>query len=158
MCFRQHILIVTNSLSVKDAEQIKQTINNYPEANIKLSLVFVMPNIPTQYYQLPSLIELQTHRLTEVQQHLQAIGHIMNVPVESQWVKTGKLKNEVPQLAQSLNVDIVISDSLANPNTSPALDPILTKKHWRQAGKITSRRFKEYLINLADCAIPALIA
>ena len=158
MLFRQHILIVTNSLSTKDAEQIKQTIALYPHAQIKLSLLYVIPNIPSQYYQLPSITQLKSKQFMESKHHLQAIAAIMGVKEEDQWINTGKLKAETQRLAQSLNVDVVISNNLANSNPVQPLDPILTKKTWRQSGKVSSLKFKDYLTNLAACTIPAIIA
>lgn len=158
MLFRQHILVVTNSLSIKDAEQIRQTIDNYPDAQIKLSLVYIMPNIPLSYYQLPSITSLKSQMLMDIKGHLKAIAAIMGVCENDQWIKSGKLKIEAQQLAQSLNVDLVISDSLASVNVAPAVDPILTKKLWRQPGKVSSQKFKDYLSNFAAYTIPTIIA
>lgn len=158
MLFRQHILIVTNALSTKDAEQIKQTIALYPSAQIKLSLIYVMPKISSRYYPLPSIFGLKSKKALESKQHLQAIAKIMGIREEDQWINTGKLKIETQRLAQRLNVDVVVSNSLASSNPVQPLDPILTKKVWRQSGKISSRKFKDYLTNLAACTIPAIMA
>lgn len=158
MLFRQHILIVANSLTIKEAEQIKQTVDSYADAEIKLSLVYVTPGIPTQYYQLPSIANLKAQMLDEIKGHLKKLGALLSVAEQDQWIKTGRLKHEVQRLTQYLNVDVIITNSLANSDTSTAVDPILTKKLWRQPFKIPSRKFSDYLANLSACVIPALFA
>lgn len=157
MPFTQHILVVINSFSAKDAESIKQTINAYPQARVKLSLLYVIPNIPQHYYQLPSVINLKSQMLIEIKEHLKAIGEQLNVDECDQWIKTGIIKQETQRLAQSLEVDVIISNSLAGSATGSGLDPILTKKLWRQAGKISCRKFQDYLANLTAYTYPQAI-
>lgn len=107
------VLLVTNAVNDIEVSQIKQSIREARSENlqINLNLVHVIPNLPTCYFNIPSMVLLAEQYYEEAKQYLTTIGDSLDVPKKDQWLITGRLKTEVIRLAGKLNCDYILANS-----------------------------------------------
>ena len=110
---RKQVLIVTNAITDEEVFQIKQAVNleSATEFEIRLSLVHVIPRLPTCYFNIPSMVLLAERYYEEAKQSLTSIGEALEVSKKDQWLITGRIKAEVLRLANKLQADFVLASS-----------------------------------------------
>ena len=107
----KNVLIVTNSVTNEEVNLIKEAVANSNNLNIKLSLVYVIPNLPTCYFNIPSMVTLAEQYYEEAKKSLTTIGDKLNVSKKNQWLITGRIKTEVLRLAGKLNTQFILASS-----------------------------------------------
>src|SRR5690242_20392845 len=95
------VLLVTNSATDSEISEIKQAIIKSEKhfLQIKLSLVHVIPTLPTCYFNIPSMVLLAERYYEEAKQTLSCIGDTLNIAQRDQWLVTGRIRAEVLRLA-----------------------------------------------------------
>jgi hypothetical protein len=114
----RHILLVTNSTTEAEIAEIKQVMSAPAEKklfNIKLSLVHVIPPLPTCYFNIPSMVMLAERYYEEAKQSLACIGDMLSILQHDQWLITGKPRSEVLRLANRLNTHFILASSTIIP-------------------------------------------
>ncbi len=106
----RHALLVTNLLPEDEASIVEQA-NSIRQAyfNIKLSLIHVITKIPTFYFQVPSIIDIQDKMFDEAKIKIANLASKLNISQHDQWVMIGSLEKEVLIMADKLNVDLIIT-------------------------------------------------
>ena len=109
----KHVLLITNTVSGDEVIQVKDAICAPRNATmpIKISLVQVMPSLPTAYFNIPSMLVLADRYYQEARENLTRIGESLNVSKRDQWLIMGKVKTEVMRLATRLNVQFILASS-----------------------------------------------
>jgi hypothetical protein len=107
------VLLVTNSASDSEIAEIKQAVMKSEKhfMSIKLSLVQVIPTLPTCYFNIPSMVLLAERYYEEAKQTLTCVGDMLNVPQRDQWLVTGRLRAEVLRLAAKLSANFILASS-----------------------------------------------
>ncbi|EKD72977.1 MAG: hypothetical protein ACD_45C00488G0004 [uncultured bacterium] len=113
MAESKNVLLVTNSTSEGEILLIKEACAQAQtqELEIKLALVHVIPNLPTCYFNIPSMVLLAENYYEEATRALTSIGQLLNVAKKDQWLITGRLKTEVLRLANKLNTHFILASS-----------------------------------------------
>ena len=109
----KHVLLVTNTVSEAEVAQIKEAVTT-PQilpVPIKLSLVHVIPTLPTCYFNIPSMIVLADRYYQEARENLARIGDTLNISKRDQWLIMGKVRTEVLRLANKINVNFILANS-----------------------------------------------
>jgi hypothetical protein len=113
MSHKKRVLIVTNSITDEEVSQIKAAFNaEYAsDMNIKLSLVQVIPNLPTCYFNIPSMGVLIEKYYDEAKKTLHHVGKSLSIPKQDQWMISGKIRTEVLRLANKLGSSFILASS-----------------------------------------------
>ncbi len=114
----KNVLVVTNAATDEEVFEIKQAINVAEQQQIKLkiSLVHVVPTLPTCYFSIPSMVLLAERYYEEAKESLTHIGEALNITHKDQWLITGKLRSEVLRLAGKLNVHFILASAACLPD------------------------------------------
>lgn len=125
----KNVLLVTNAVSDIEVTQIKQAIDEAKQQNlhIKLNLVHIIPNLPTCYFNIPSMVLLAEQYYEEAKRYLTSVGESLEIAKKNQWLITGRLKTEVLRLAGKLNCDYILANSTNLQDLQQALS--LKKEH-----------------------------
>ncbi len=117
------VLLVTNSVTDAELNQIKQAIEEAKQQGlaIKINLVHVIPNLPTCYFNIPSMVQLAEQYYEEAKRYLTTIAEALNVSKKDQWLITGRLKAEVLHLSEKLNADYILASSVHMQDLQQAL-------------------------------------
>ena len=109
----KHVLLVTNATTEAEIALIKDALSRAEQNNmpIKLSLVHVIPNLPTCYFNIPSMVMLAESYYEEAKNCLTSVGDAFGIGKENQWLITGRLKNEVLRLADKLDAHFILASS-----------------------------------------------
>lgn len=109
----RHVLLMTNATTDGEVILIKEAINQsvLQGLKIKLSLVHVIPSLPTCYFNIPSMVALAEQYYEEAQFALTSTGAKLSVSKKDQWLITGRIKTEVLRLAKKLNTDFILASS-----------------------------------------------
>ncbi len=109
----KNVLLVTNATTDGEVLLIKEAFAHAEEQNliIQLNLVHVIPNLPTCFFSIPSMAPLAESHYEEATQTLASIGETLNVPKENQWLISGKIKTEVPRLANKLYTHFILAST-----------------------------------------------
>jgi hypothetical protein len=109
----KHILLVTNAVTETELSLIHDAMNQAKKDGmpIKLSLVHVIPNLPTCYFNIPSMVMLAERYYEEAKNCLATIGSNLEITKENQWLITGRIKNEVLRLADKLDAHFILASS-----------------------------------------------
>lgn len=110
---QKKVLVVTNSATDSEISEIRQAIVQSEQhgMKIKLSLVHVIPTLPTCYFNIPSMVLLAERYYEEAKQSLTNVGNILNVAQRDQWLITGRIRAEVLRLAGKLNSNFILASS-----------------------------------------------
>lgn len=113
---KKHVLLVTNSVTDNELAQVKEAIidTTTPRlipVSIKISLVHVVPTLPTCYFNIPSMIMLADRYYQEAKDNLARVGNQLNISKKDQWLMMGKVRTEVLRLATKLNVQFILASS-----------------------------------------------
>src|SRR5262245_48167324 len=106
---RKQVLVVTNAITEEEVLEIKKafTANTAPHMNMKLSLVHVIPYLPTCYFNIPSMGLLVERYYDEARESLHQVGNHLSVPKKDQWLISGKIRTEVLRLANKLQSSFI---------------------------------------------------
>lgn len=109
----KQVLIVTNAISNEEVDQIKLAFNaeHATDMKIKLSLVHVIPRLPTCYFNIPSMGVLIEKYYDEAKQSLTQVGKLLSVSKKDQWLISGKIRTEVLRLANKLGSSFILASS-----------------------------------------------
>lgn len=109
----KQVLIVTNSLTDEEVIQIQKAFSAEAEQsmNIQLSLVHVIPHLPTCYFNIPSMGMLIEKYYDEAKHSLSQVGNYLGIAKKDQWLISGKIRTEVLRLANKLNSSFVLASS-----------------------------------------------
>jgi hypothetical protein len=109
----KNVLLLTNSTNELEIAQIKNALTEAKNngSHIKLSLVHVIPALPTCYFNIPSMVSLAERYYDEAKKSLAFIGDELNVAQRDQWLITGKIRAEVLRLAGKLNTNFILASS-----------------------------------------------
>lgn len=111
---KKQILIVTNAITDEEILQIKKAFNTEstpPQINIQVSLVHVIPRLPTCYFNIPSMGVLVEKYYEEAEESLHQVGRHLNVPKKDQWLISGKIRTEVLRLANRLGSSFILASA-----------------------------------------------
>ncbi len=109
----KQVLIVTNSLTDEEVIQIQKAFSAEVEQsmNIQLSLVHVIPHLPTCYFNIPSMGMLIEKYYDEAKHSLSQVGNYLGIAKKDQWLISGKIRTEVLRLANKLGSSFVLASS-----------------------------------------------
>jgi hypothetical protein len=107
------VLLVTNGTTETEINLIKEAINytKTPNVKISLSLVHIIPNLPTCYFSIPSTVLLAERYYAEAEEYLNIIGNTLEVGHEDRWLISGRIKSEVVRLAYTLKAQFILASS-----------------------------------------------
>lgn len=110
---QKSVLLVTNATTEGEILLIKEAFTQAKAQGfeIKLSLVHVIPNLPTCYFNIPSMAVLAERYYEEATKSLTSLGQTLEVSHKDQWVITGKIKTEVLRLAGKLKTNFILASS-----------------------------------------------
>lgn len=109
----KNILLVTNAATEEEILQVKESFTQASKNGLalRLSLVHVIPNLPTCYFNIPSMAQLAEQYYTEAKVCLAAAGESLGIAKKDQWLITGRVKTEVLRLANKLGTQFILASS-----------------------------------------------
>jgi hypothetical protein len=110
---RKQVLIVTNALTDEEVLQIRNAFSSEyaPKTQIKLSLVHVIPHLPTCYFNIPSMGMLIEKYYDEAKHSLSQVGKHLSVAKKDQWLISGKIRTEVLRLSNKLGSNFILAST-----------------------------------------------
>ena len=110
---RRQVLILTNSIMDEEVAQIRQAFSSEyaPNMEIKISLVHVIPRLPTCYFNIPSMGMLIEKYYEEAKNSLTAVGERLRIAKNDQWLISGKIRTEVLRLANKLGSNFILASA-----------------------------------------------
>ncbi|HEX4045238.1 MAG TPA: hypothetical protein VHZ76_06185 [Gammaproteobacteria bacterium] len=108
---RKQVLIVTNSITDEEVLQIQTAFGSELTKNIRLSLVHVIPRLPTCYFNIPSMGILIEKYYDEARQSLSEVGKHLTIGKKDQWLISGKIRTEVLRLANKLGSNFILASA-----------------------------------------------
>jgi hypothetical protein len=107
------VLLVTNSTTEEEITQVKEAFIEAGKKGmrIKLSLVHVIPNLPTCYFNIPSMAQLAEQYYSEAKHSLATAGDMLGIAKRDQWLITGRIKTEVLRLSGKLGTQFILAGS-----------------------------------------------
>lgn len=109
---RKQVLIVTNAITDEEVLQIRQAFSSeQAPMGIKLSLVHVIPRLPTCYFNIPSMGILIEKYYDEAKQTLAQVGKHLTIAKKDQWLISGKIRTEVLRLANKLESSFILASA-----------------------------------------------
>ncbi|HVE44262.1 MAG TPA: hypothetical protein VNC84_03900 [Gammaproteobacteria bacterium] len=108
---RKQILIVTNAMTQEEVIQIKNaTMKEQPtKIEVKLSLVHVIPRLPTCYFSVPSMGVVVEKCHDEAKKSLTDAGKLLGIAKKDQWLISGKIRTDVLRLANKLGSSFILA-------------------------------------------------
>lgn len=109
----KQVLIVTNALTDAELAEMQSAFSSEtnPNVDIRLSLVHVIPRLPTCYFNIPSMGLLLEKYYNEAKQSLGQVGKILGVAKKDQWLISGKTRTEVLRLANKLGTSFILASA-----------------------------------------------
>jgi len=110
---KKNVLIVTNAITENEVAEIKQAFSAEFAQNvdINLSIVHVIPHLPTCYFNIPSMGVLVEKYYDEAKQSLNQVGKDLNIAKQDQWLISGKIRTEVLRLANKLGSSFILASA-----------------------------------------------
>lgn len=108
---KQQVLVVTNAMTDQEVTEIKQSFAGLSAGDIQLSLVHVIPRLPTCYFTMPSMSLLVERYYDEAKQSLEHVGQHLGVAQKDQWLISGKIRTEVLRLANKLGTSFILASA-----------------------------------------------
>src|SRR3984885_7279085 len=110
---KKQVLIVTNAITEDEVLQIRKAFGQEYDQKIaiKLSLVHVIPRLPTCYFNIPSMGMLIEKYYDEAKQSLSQVGKHLSVAKKDQWLISGKTRTEVLRLANKLGSNFILASA-----------------------------------------------
>lgn len=110
---QKQVLIVTNAMTEEEVSQIRKTFSEKKAeaSDIKVSLVHVIPRLPTCYFNIPSMTVLVEKYYDDAKQSLNMVGRLLGVAKKDQWLISGKTRTEVLRLANKLGSSFILAST-----------------------------------------------
>lgn len=110
---KKQVLIVTNAITDEEIIQIRKAFasEDAKQVEIKLSLVHVIPRLPTCYFNIPAMGMLVEKYYDEAKQSLGQVGKLLGISKKDQWLISGKIRTEVLRLANKLGSSFILASS-----------------------------------------------
>src|SRR3990167_10175836 len=110
---RRQVLILTNSIMDEEVTQIRKAFSSEfaSSSDIKLTLVHVIPRLPTCYFNIPSMGMLIEKYYEEAKNSLTAVGDHLRIAKNDQWLISGKIRTEVLRLANKLGSNFILASA-----------------------------------------------
>lgn len=110
---KKQVLIVTNAITDEEVLQIRKAFSEdcANQIEIQLSLVHVIPRLPTCYFNIPAMGMLVEKYYDEAKQSLNQIGKHLGIAKKDQWLISGKIRTEVLRLANKLGSSFILASS-----------------------------------------------
>jgi hypothetical protein len=110
---RKQVLIVTNAITEEEVAQIRSAFTSEfaQDSDIKLSLVHVIPHLPTCYFNIPSMGMLIEKYYDEAKSSLSQVGKNLSIAKTDQWLISGKIRTEVLRLANKLGSSFILASA-----------------------------------------------
>ncbi|HEU5280794.1 MAG TPA: hypothetical protein VFU82_02295 [Gammaproteobacteria bacterium] len=110
---QKQVLIVTNAITEDEVNQIHRAFKekHAQESDIKLSLVHVIPRLPTCYFNIPSMSVLVEKYYDDAKQSLNLVGRHLGISKKDQWLISGKTRTEVLKLANKLGSSFILASA-----------------------------------------------
>lgn len=110
---KKQVLIVTNAITDEEVIQIRQAFAAEfgEDTEIKLSLVHVIPRLPTCYFNIPTMGMLVEKYYDEAKQSLNQVGKHLGIAKKDQWLISGKIRTEVLRLANKLGSSFILASA-----------------------------------------------
>lgn len=110
---KKQVLIVTNAITDDEISQIKDAFSSEIDSNldIQLSLVHVIPRLPTCYFNIPSMGILIEKYYDEAKHSLMQVGRLLSIAEKDQWLISGKIRTEVLRLANKLGSNFILASA-----------------------------------------------
>lgn len=107
----KQVLIVTNAITEDEVLKIKDSFSSEyaPKLNVSLSLVHVIPRLPTCYFNIPSMGMLIEKYYDEAKESLSQVGSHLGIDKNDQWLISGKVRTEVLRLANKLGSNFILA-------------------------------------------------
>lgn len=111
----KNVLLVTNAATEKEILTVREAFTQAAQhgLNIRLSLVHVIPNLPTCYFNIPSMVLLTEQYYHEAKALLTSAGNTLGIARKDQWLITGRMKTEVLSLAEKLHAQFILASSIS---------------------------------------------
>lgn len=109
----KQVLIVTNAITDEEVTQIRKAFSAEFASNmdIKISLVHVIPRLPTCYFNIPSMGMLIEKYYDEAKNSLNEVGKHLGIAKKDQWLISGKIRTEVLRLANKLGSSFILASA-----------------------------------------------
>ncbi|EKD69956.1 MAG: hypothetical protein ACD_46C00688G0003 [uncultured bacterium] len=109
----KQVLIVTNAITEDEVTKIQNAFSTEYASNIdiKLTLVHVIPRLPTCYFNIPSMGMLVEKYYEEAKKSLTEVGKHLGIAKKDQWLISGKIRTEVLRLANKLGSDFILASA-----------------------------------------------
>lgn len=110
---KKQVLIVTNAITDEEVMQIRQAFSSEyaSDQDIKISLVHVIPRLPTCYFNIPSMGMLIEKYYDEAKHSLSEVGSRLGIAKNDQWLISGKIRTEVLRLANKLGSSFILASA-----------------------------------------------
>lgn len=110
---KKQVLVVTNSITEEEVTQIQNAFASQyaPQGGVTVSLVHVIPRLPTCYFNIPTMGLLVEKYYDEAKSSLHQIGGLLGVSKKDQWLISGKVRTEVLRLANKLGSSFILASS-----------------------------------------------
>ncbi len=113
---KKQVLIVTNAITDEEVVQIrdafyKEQKDNKNNADIKLTLVHVIPRLPTCYFNIPTMGTLVEKYYDEAKHSLSQVGKHLGIAKKDQWLISGIIRTEVLKLANKLGSSFILASA-----------------------------------------------
>ena len=100
-----NVLVIVNDLTPRDLIKLTENTNEYEE----ISLLYVKPNLPSCYYSLSIMTDIEAHAKQEANSALQFVGNVLRVPKKNQWSTTGHVNSQAKYLAENIDADMILA-------------------------------------------------
>lgn len=109
----KRVLVVTNAITAEEVLQIKNAfnLNSGEKSSAKLSIVHVIPRLPTCYFNIPAMGLLIEKYYEEAKASLTFVGQQLGIAKKDQWLISGKIRTEVLRLANKLDSQFVLASA-----------------------------------------------
>ncbi|OGT57982.1 MAG: hypothetical protein A3F43_06940 [Gammaproteobacteria bacterium RIFCSPHIGHO2_12_FULL_42_10] len=110
---KKQVLVVTNEMSDEEVIQIRNAFEK--EATkwscMQLTLVHVIPRLPTCYFSIPTMGILVEKYYDEAKNTLTQVGKHLQVSRQDQWLISGGIRTEVLRLATKLGSSFILASA-----------------------------------------------
>lgn len=110
---KKQVLIVTNAITDEEVHQIRKAFaaEQSTKVDVKLTLVHVIPRLPTCYFNIPTMGMLVEKYYDEAKQSLTQVGKHLGIAKKDQWLISGKIRTEVLRLATKLGSSFILASA-----------------------------------------------
>ena len=110
---KKQVLVVTNEMNDEEVIQIRRAFDKEEakRSRIQLTLVHVIPRLPTCYFSIPAMGILVEKYYDEAKNTLAQVGKHLQVARKDQWLISGGVRTEVLRLATKLGSSFILASA-----------------------------------------------